>query len=176
MDEEARFEAKMIAGRMKNQREKVKETEAHIEAVCRRFMYYHLLRTMPGFGPIVSAWVLGCIGNPHRFAGRKQVIRLAGLDLNAKRSGKRSDSAVAVISKRGNTDLRYALYQASKVATASDKHFRELFTRYLSGREKERGIRTKMRVKLAAKMLVIAWTMMKNETAFNPELLEVNMA
>jgi hypothetical protein len=29
-----------------------------------------------------------------------------------------------------------------------------------------------MRVKLAAKMLVIAWTMMKNETAFNPELLE----
>jgi hypothetical protein len=37
MDEEARFEAKVIAGRMKNQREKVKETEAHIEAVCRRF-------------------------------------------------------------------------------------------------------------------------------------------
>jgi hypothetical protein len=37
MDEEARFEAKMIAGRMKNQREKVRETEAHIEAVCRRF-------------------------------------------------------------------------------------------------------------------------------------------
>jgi transposase len=124
----------------------------------------------------VASTFLGCIGDPHRFDGRKQVIRLAGLDLNAKRSGKRSDSAVAVISKRGNTDLRYALYQASIIATTSDKHFRELFTRYLSGREKKRGIKTKMRVKLAAKMLVIAWTMMKNETAFNPEFLEANMA
>jgi len=38
------------------------------------------------------------------------------------------------------------------------------------------GIKTTMRVKLAAKMLLIAWTMMKNETAFNPELLEANVA
>jgi transposase len=120
--------------------------------------------------------VLGRIGDAHRFKGRKQVLRLAGLDLNAKRSGKRSASAVPVISKRGNASLRYALYQASVVATVYDEHFRELFTRYLTGREKERGIKTKMRVKLAAKMLVIAWTMMKNETAFNPELLEVNPA
>jgi hypothetical protein len=37
MDEEARFEAKMIAGRMKQLREQVKETEARIEQVCRRF-------------------------------------------------------------------------------------------------------------------------------------------
>jgi len=124
----------------------------------------------------VAACVLACIGDPHRFKGRKQVTRLAGLDLNAKRSGKRSDSAVAVISKRGNTYLRYSLYQASVVATIYDEHFRELFTRYLNGREKERGIKTKMRVKLAAKMLVIAWTMMKTETAFNPEFLEANMA
>jgi transposase len=176
MDEEACFEAKMVAERMKNLRRKVKETEAHIEAVCRRFKWYHLLLTIPGFGPVVVACVLGCIGDPHRFKGRKQVTRLAGLDLNAKRSGKRSDSAVAVISKRGNTSLRYSLYQASVIATIHDEYFRELFTRYLSGREKERGIKTKMRVKLAAKMLVIAWTMMKNETAFNPEFLEANMA
>ncbi|MFY9706156.1 MAG: hypothetical protein WAJ95_09580 [Desulfobacterales bacterium] len=51
--------------------------------------------------------------------------------------------------------------------------FRALFTRYLKGREKERGIRTKMRVKLAAKMLVIAWTMMRTETDFDPNLLAV---
>ena len=176
MDEEARFEAQMIAERMRRLREKVKQTEAHIEAVCRRFTWYHLLLTIPGFGPFVASTVLSCIGDPHRFDSRKSVIRLAGLDLNAKRSGKRSGSAVAVISKRGNTGLRYALYHASMIATASDKHFRELFTRYLSGREKERGIKTKMRVKLAAKMLVIAWTMMKNETVFNPELLESSMA
>jgi transposase len=117
--------------------------------------------------------VLAKIGDPHRFKARKQVVRLAGFDLNAKRSGKRSQTAVPVISKRGNTDLRYALYQAALIASYHHAGFRALFTRYLKGREKERGIRTKMRVKLAAKMLVIAWTMMRTETDFDPNLLAV---
>jgi transposase len=47
------------------------------------------------------------------------------------------------------------------------------FARMLQGRERERGIRTKMRVKLAAKMLVIAWTLMKRGEPFNPEYLKV---
>jgi transposase len=36
----------------------------------------------------------------------------------------------------------------------------------LGGREKERGIKTKMKVKLAAKMLIIAWTLMKKRQSF----------
>ena len=104
----------------------------------------------------------------------KQVVRLAGFDLYAKRSGKRSQAAaVPVISRRGNTDLRYALYQAALIASYHRAGFRALFTRYLKGREKERGIRPKMRVKLAAKMLVIAWTMMRTETDFDQNLLAV---
>jgi len=47
------------------------------------------------------------------------------------------------------------------------------FARMLQGRERERGIRTKMRVKLAAKLLVIAWTLMKRGESFNPEYLKV---
>ena len=117
--------------------------------------------------------MLAKIGDPHRFKARKQVVRLAGFDLNAKRSGKRSQTAVPVISTRGNADLRYALYQAALIASYHHAGFRALFTRYLKGREKERGIRTKMRVKLAAKMLVIAWTMMRTETDFDPNLLAV---
>ena len=39
------------------------------------------------------------------------------------------------------------------------------------GREKEKGIGTKMRVKLAAKMLVIAWTLMKKKEKFDPGCL-----
>ena len=37
----------------------------------------------------------------------------------------------------------------------------------LEGRQAERGIKTKVRVKIAAKMLVIAWTMLKNNAPFN---------
>ena len=45
------------------------------------------------------------------------------------------------------------------------------YTKLVKGRERERGIRTKMRVKLAAKMLVIAWTLMKKHQSFNPDCL-----
>jgi hypothetical protein len=41
-------------------------------------------------------------------------------------------------------------------------------SRKLDGRQREKGIGTKMRVKLAAKMLVIAWTLMKKQEKFDP--------
>ena len=46
------------------------------------------------------------------------------------------------------------------------------FTNKLKDREREKGIGTKMRVKLAAKMLIIAWTLMKKKEAFNPSCIE----
>ena len=49
--------------------------------------------------------------------------------------------------------------------------FRSYFTKLLQGRERERGIKTKMRVKLAAKMLIIAWTLMKKKEVFDPVYL-----
>jgi hypothetical protein len=42
------------------------------------------------------------------------------------------------------------------------------FSKLLKGREFERVIKLKMKVKLAAKMLVIAWTLMKRKETFNP--------
>lgn len=160
-------EARTLVERFKDLQDRIEQTDSKIEIVCRRFKSYRRLRTIPGFGPYVSSQVLARIGDPNRFSGRRQLIRLAGFDLNAKRSGKRSLSAVPVISKRGNSDLRYALYQAALIATYHHAGFRALYTRYLQGRQKERGIKTKMRVKLAAKMLVIAWTLMRTDTDFD---------
>jgi transposase len=50
----------------------------------------------------------------------------------------------------------------------------DYFTKLLRGRERECGIKTKMRVKLAAKMLVIAWTLMKKQETFDPHLLNID--
>jgi transposase len=99
---------------------------------------------------------------------------MAGLDLSAKRSGKTSDASIPIISKRGKADLRFALYQAAFTASNRDRHFLIYYTNKLRGRAKERGIKTKMRVKLAAKMLVIAWTLMKKKEPFNPEYLNLD--
>jgi len=42
------------------------------------------------------------------------------------------------------------------------------YTNKLHGREREKGIKTKMKVKLAAKMLIIAWTLMKKKVLVDP--------
>jgi len=172
MDEAACFEARILVEQHEKLSEKIEQVAAEIKDLCKCFPAYRRLLSIPGFGPYVASIVLARIGDPHRFAGRKQVIRLGGLDLNASRSGKRSHMAVPVISKRGNSELRYALYQAALIATYHNDRFRALFARYLQGREQERGIKTKMRVKLAAKLLVIAWTLMRTDKDFDPLMIE----
>ncbi len=164
-------EAKVMVEGLKQIREMIKETEEKIQELCEPFPEYEYLLTIPGFGPDVSAKVIGAIGDPDRFQNWKQVLKLAGLDLSADRSGKDSDKAVPEISKRGKADLRYALYQAAFVASTKNQDFMRYYTSKIQGREKEKGIHTKMLVKLSAKMLLIAWTLMKRKEAFDPGYL-----
>lgn len=152
-------------------RETIKTVEDKIEDICLLFPEYSFLLTIPGFGPDISSKVLGAIGDPERFTSGKQVLKMAGFDLCASRSGKTSNSATPVISKHGKADLRYALYQAAIISSLNYKEFIVYHTNKIRGREREKGIGTKMRVKLAAKLLIIAWTLMKKKESFDPGLL-----
>ncbi len=164
-------EAKVMVEGLRQIREMIKETEDKIEELCEQFPEYHSILTIPGFGPDVSAKVLGAVGAPDRFQNGKQVLKMGGLDLSADRSGKDSDRAIPEISKRGKADLRYALYQAALIASVKNRDVMIYYTNKIRGREREKGIHTKMRVKLAAKLLVIAWTLMKKKEPFNPAYL-----
>lgn len=166
--EAAQWEAQRLVERLEGFRDDVNETEARIEKIAQSFPEYACLRSIPGFGPIVSAMVLSAIGDPHRFENERQVLRLAGLDLSASRSGKTSETAVPVISKQGKAELRYMIIQAVQVASALDFTIRHYYMQLLKGREMERGIRLKMKVKLGAKYLVCAWTLMKRRQKFDP--------
>jgi len=165
-------EAKVMVEGLRQIREMIKETEERIEELCKQFPEYPCLLTIPGFGPDVSAKVLGAIGDPDRFQNGKQVLKQAGLDLSANRSGKNSAQAIPQISKRGKADLRYALYQAAFIASTKNQDFMRYYTSKLRGREKEKGIHTKMLIKLSAKMLLIAWTIMRKKETFNPTYLK----
>jgi transposase len=169
--EAAEFEAKIMVEELRHVREIIKETDAKIKDVCISFPEYNYLLTIPGFGPDISSKVLATIGNPFRFNSVNQVLKMAGMDLNANCSGK--SSTVPVISKKGSAHVRYALYQAAFVASCKNKYFIKYYTNTLRGREREKGIKTKMRVKLAAKMLVIAWTLMKKREPFDPVYLKI---
>jgi len=160
----------MVEG-LKQIRESIGEIDEKIRELCAQFPEYEVLLSIPGFGPDVSSKVLGAIGDPFRFENGRQVLKMAGLDLSAERSGKSSSSAVPVISKKGKADLRYALYQAALVASTKNRDLMVYYTHKLRGREKEPGIKTKMRIKLSAKLLLIAWTLMKKKEPFNPDHL-----
>ena len=165
------LEAQVMVSGLKQVRETIKTVEEKVEDICLECPEYTYLLRIPGFGPDVSSKVLGAIGNPERFTSAKQVLKMAGLDLCADRSGKKSNSAIPVISKQGKSDLRYGLYQAAFITSLKNKEFIVYFTNKLKGRAKEKGIGTKMRVKLAAKLLIIAWTLMKKKESFDPERL-----
>ena len=170
----AELEAQLLVDKLKEVRRQLKQIADQMEDICLQFAEYSFVLTIPGFGPYISARVLASIANPWRFDNSSQVLKMAGYDLGANRSGKRSDDAVPVISKRGNGELRYALYQAAHVASSHNPDFIRYYTRILRGRERERGIKTKMKVKLAAKMLKIAWTLMKKQEVFNPDHLIID--
>ena len=167
------FEGKLIIEELQSIKDSIKAVDKQIKDVCSEFPEYYYLLSIPGFGPDISSKVLGAIGNPFRFDNGRQVLKLAGFDLNASRSGKTSDSAVPKISKRGKAYLRYALYQAAFIASTSHRHFMLYYTNQLRGREREKGIKTKMKVKLAAKLLIIAWGLMKKKEPFDPAYLNI---
>ena len=167
------FEAQVMVEGLKQIRESVRQIDEKIQEVCSRFPEYGFLLSIPGFGPDVSSKVLGAVGDPFRFQNGNQVLKMGGLDLSAERSGKTSPSAIPVISKKGKADLRYALYQAAFIASTKNHYFIVYYTNKLRGREREPGIKTKMRVKLSAKLLIIAWTLMKKKEPFNPDYLNL---
>jgi transposase len=172
--EELYFEARFMIEDLQQIKESIKKVDEHIEELCLGFPEYEHLRSIPGFGPDVASKVIAAIGDPFRFDNGSQVLKLAGFDLNAARSGNTSDKAVPVISKRGKASLRYALYQAAFIASTKNKYFMVYFTNKLRGREREKGIRIKMTVKLASKMLIIAWTIMKKREPFDSDYLNLN--
>jgi transposase len=173
MGEAASFEAQVMVDSLRQLRQTIKLVEEKLEDACMEFPEYTYLLSIPGFGPDISAKVLGAIGDPHRFTSAKQVLKMAGLDLSASRSGKTSNNATPVISKKGKADLRYALYQAALIASHKNRDFIVYFTNKLKGRAQEKGINIKMRIKLAAKLLVIAWTLMKKKEVFDPACLNM---
>jgi transposase len=165
------YEAGMLVHILAQVRRAIVQTDIQIGEVCRNFPEYESLLTIPGFGPSISAMTQGVLGDPFRFQNGAQVLKMVGLDLSSSRSGKNSDSAVPSISKKGKADLRYAICQAAMIASSKNKYFLKYFTEKLRGREKEKGIKTKIRIKIAAKMLIIAWTLMKTKEVFDPKRL-----
>ena len=90
-----KIEAEVMVEMLGSVQAQLDRVEQAIEREAEGFEEYGYLKSIPGFGPYVSAMTLAAIGDPHRFENRSQLIRLAGFDLSASRSGEKSRSGGA---------------------------------------------------------------------------------
>jgi transposase len=163
------WEARRLAGEWERVQWQLAELDELTRQLARGRPGYTSLLTIPGVGPRVAAMLVAELGEPHRFPHRQQVLRWAGLDVRPQRSGASRDRGRRTISRRGNAALRAALVQAARVAVRCHPPIRAWFTKGLEGREPEPGIRRKRELKLAAKLLVVAWRLIQRGGSFDPK-------
>ena len=76
--------------------------------------YFKIINSFYGIGEILTAEILGELGDITRFDSPKEIIAFCGLDPTIKQSGK-SINVKGAISKRGNKYARYILFNCSQM-------------------------------------------------------------
>jgi transposase len=71
-----------------------------------------VIETVPGLGPVLTAAIIGEVGDIGRFANARKLVAYAGLDATTRESGQFVGSRNH-LSKRGSPHLRRALWLAA---------------------------------------------------------------
>ena len=87
----------------------------------------HVIRSIPGIGPITGAIILGKVCDINRFENAEKLVAFAGIDPVIKESGKQRSQRA--ISKRGDPTLRSALYQSALAAIRGNPAISEFYHR-----------------------------------------------
>jgi len=126
------FQLRMLIEQMKFIEAQVKDVEAEIETIMASLC--SPIMTIPGFGKVTSAVILGEIGNIDRFDTPAKLVAYAGIDATVRQSGE-FDGINARMSKRGSPYLRRALYQAALAAATGrnpDPVLRDFYLKKIS--------------------------------------------
>jgi transposase len=163
-----RWEAKWIADRLQTVIEERKELKAEIARILSPYLGYRLVQTIPGVGKLLGAIFVVEIGDPWGYRHWRQVMKLSGLNLAIVQSGK--FQGTPRISKQGKGLLRWAAYQAAVVATTKDPLFHQIYQKALENRATQKGAKKRALVKVAAKILKIAFAILRDQIKYAPEL------
>ena len=143
------------------------EDLSHSEANCRRLM------SIPGIGPIISTATVAAIGTGEAFERGRDFGAWLGLVPRQYSTGGRP--ILGRISKRGSKYLRTLLIQAAKVLLMRPQNWsRYSFGAWLKTAS-ERLHKNKLAIALANKLARIAWSVLRNERAFDTHLEAVAM-
>jgi transposase len=147
-----------------NQQEK--EVKADIKSIVNTYndlkTEIEMLSTIPGVGELTAAIVLGETNGFELIRSKKQLTSYAGLDIKEKQSGT-SVKGKPRISKKGNRNLRKAMYLPSLSAVKHDENFKNMYARLVS----KHGMKMKGLVAVQRKLLELTYTLYKNKTSYD---------
>lgn len=126
-----------------------------------------LLTSIPGVGQLTASTVLAETNGFDLIRNKKQLTSYAGLDVKEKQSGT-SVKGKAKISKRGNKNLRKAMYLPSLVAIRHDERFKAIFARLVM----KDGLKKKASVAIQRKLLELMYTLYKKQEKYDKNYLQ----
>jgi transposase len=159
------FEAKIIARDIHQTQEDIEEINQKITEYCNENDRFHHLLSMPGFGVFISAVFKACIEDINAFRYPRQLLKLAGIDVESMRSG--SFAGKEKISKKGMALLRYAVCQAANIAVSKNKQMRVLFEQKLIKLGGSKQAKAKLKIKFADRFIRTAFALLKNNEPFD---------
>lgn len=128
------------------------------------------LLTIPGVGSKTIATFLAEVGDVTRFACCKDFIGFVGLYPKIEQSG--SSLNKAKLTTKGSRILKHALYMASVASLIHNPHLRGVYNNKLSqGKSAKQAL-----IVVSRKIASIMYSMLKNNTVYNPERITVAMA
>jgi transposase len=120
--------------------------------------------TIKGVGLITAATVIAETNGFNLIRNKQQLVSYSGLDIKEHTSGT-SVHKKARISHHGNKYLRKCLHFPALTAIRHSKDPKALFIRLVS----KHGIKMKAAVAVQRKILILIYTLWKNETVFDPD-------
>ena len=124
------------------------------------------LRTIPGVGPRLAEAIVSCIDDPHRFKNGRQVACYVGLTPKQYESG--TMQRQGRISRHGPTLLRSLLVEVSWIVRRHNPWGEAVFESMAKG---NRSRRKQAVVALGRRLLIRAWAMMRDGTAWRAPTL-----
>jgi transposase len=126
-----------------------------------------LLCSITGVGLLTAATVLGETNGFDLIRNKRQLTSYAGLDVKEKQSGT-SIKGKPKISKKGNKQLRKAMYLPALTAIRVDEHYKAVFTRLVA----KDGIKMKAAVAVQRKLLEMMFTVFKKREKYDSNYLK----
>lgn len=120
--------------------------------------------TMVGVGQVTALSVVAETAGFNLIRNKKQLASYAGYDVVDKLSGT-SVKGKPHISHKGNNNLRKAMHYPALTAIKHDPKMKQFYIRLLS----KHGIKMKALVAVQRKMLVLIYTLWKNEQEYDPD-------